>query len=438
MLGSLRPFARDPLGFLTGCAREYGDVVRIRFLNRHVFLLNDLRDVEAVLATQASKFRKPASLRTPGVRRIMGLGLVTSDGEFWRRQRRLAQPAFHRERIAGYAGVAAGFAARMVESWPLGRELDLQKEMMALTLRIVAKTLFDAEIHDTQDEIGESLDTCIEMFARQWTLSGIFLQGLPTPTWRRLQAAAARLDEVIHRIIREHRAGGTDRGDLLSMLLAAQDDDGARMTDQQLRDEALTLFLAGHETTANALCWTWHLLMQSPGAVAALEEEVDEVLGDRLPRFEDLPRLRYTEQVVKESMRLYPPVWAVGREVVEDFTAGGFRIPAGAQIVISQWILHRDRRWFDAPEEFRPERWAEGLAERLPKYAYIPFSAGPRNCIGSSFAMMEAMVILAVMVSRARLQRAGHGETTAFPSITLRPSGNVQVTVSRRPRSPAG
>lgn len=432
-LGSLRPFARDPLGFLTSCARDYGDVVRLRFLTRQVFLLNGLADVEAVLSTQAAKFVKPASLRTPGVRRVMGQGLVTSDGEFWRRQRRLAQPAFHRERIAGYAEVAATETAAAIDRWIPGRVIDLHKEMMALTLRIVARTLFDADVGRDDDAIGLALNTCIEMFATQWTLKGIFLQGLPTRAWRRLQAAAARLDAEVFRIIREHRESGRDRGDLLSMLLRAQDDDGSGMTDQQLRDEAMTIFLAGHETTANALSWTWHLLMQSPAATAALQAEADTVLGGRLPRFEDLPRLVFAERVIKESMRLYPPVWAVGRQVREAFDAGGYRIPAGAQVVVSQWLLHRDSRWFDQPAEFRPERWTAEFAASLPKYAYLPFSAGPRNCIGSGFAMMEAVVLLTVMASRIQV-RAAHGSAvTPFPSITLRPASGVPVVADRRP-----
>ncbi len=422
----MRPFIRDPLGFLTQAARQHGSVVCFPFLHRKFYLLSDPADIQLVLVNMPGNFIKTANLRTPGVRLIMGNGLVTSEGEFWRRQRRLAQPGFHRDRIASYSHVAVNCADQMLKQWRPSEPLDLLKEMMRLTLRIVAKTLFNAEVNDSDSEIGEALNTCIQLFATQWTFKGFFLQHFPTADRRKLRLAVERLDQVIYRIIKEHRRNG-GAGDLLSMLMDAQDQDGSQMTDKQLRDEAMTLFLAGHETTAILLSWAWLLLMQAPEVEQKLHAELGAVLGDRLPTFDDLPKLRYADQIIKESMRIYPPIWGIARQVLADFEASGYRIPAGSEVIISQWVNHHDSKYFERPEEFRPERWTEEFCKELPKFAFFPFSAGPRNCIGSGFAMMEAVLVLATIAQRISFRRTSTNPITPFPSITLRPQGDLSV-----------
>ncbi|HUD47121.1 MAG TPA: cytochrome P450 [Candidatus Baltobacteraceae bacterium] len=431
IFGCMRQYIRDPLGFVADAARDYGSVVCFPFLWRKVYLLSGPADIEAVLMTNHANFIKTALLRTPGVQRVMGNGLVTSDGEFWRRQRRLAQPAFHHARIAAYSNVAVQFAHELLQGWRNLAVVDLRKEMMKLTLGIVAKTLFNADTKGEENEIGQSLDTCIRLFATQWTLRGIFMQRFPTPDRRRLFSAAEKLDRAVYRIIAEHRKMG-DTGDLLSLLVAAQDEDGSQMTDEQLRDEAMTLFLAGHETTAITLSWIWVLLMKSPEVEAKLHDELRALLDGRLPAFEDVTKLRYTEQIVKEAMRLYPPIWAIARQSLNEFNAGGYRIPGGSEIIISQWVNHRNPAYFDNPDKFQPERWTEAFTKQLPKYAYFPFSAGPRNCIGSGFAMMEGILILATMAQSISLRRVSTNFVRPFPSITLRPEGDLRVTVISR------
>jgi cytochrome P450 len=416
ILGNMRPFIRDPLAFLTQAARQYGKVVCFPFLHRKFYLLSDPDDIELVLVKYHTNFIKTASLRTSGVQQVMGNGLVTSEGEFWRKQRRLAQPGFHRERIAGYSHLAVSFADQMLKRWKPSEPVDLHKEMMRLTLRVVAKTLFNADVSRDNNEIGQALDTCIRQFATQWTFRGIFLQRFPTADRRRLHLAVKKLNNVIYRIISEHRKEG-DSNDLLSMLMSSQDEDGSQMTDEQLRDEAMTLFLAGHETTAILLCWTWLFLMQTPVVEEKLHAELRTILDGRLPTFDDLPKLRYAEQIIKESMRLYPPIWGVARQALGDFEASGYRIPAGSEVIMSQWVNHRDSKYFEEPQEFRPERWTEEFAKQLPKFAYFPFSAGPRNCIGSGFVMMESVLVLATMAQRISLQRTSSDPITLFPSI---------------------
>jgi cytochrome P450 len=436
LLGNLSGFNRDPLGFLTRCARAYGDVVYLRTFNLPVYLVSHPDQIEEVLVTQNRNFIKDKGLRLRPGRRLFGNGLLTSEGEFWIRQRRLAQPAFHRERIAAYGEVMVAYTERMLDEWRAGEARDFHQDMMRLTLEIVAKTLFDAEAADEADEVSQALEAVQEQFSAQGSLSQLLGNFLPTPSYLRFQKAVKRLDEIIYRIIEQHR--GQQTGDLLSLLLEAQDEDGSQMTDRQLRDEAITLFLAGHETTALALSWTCYLLGQHPAAEEQLVAELEEVLGDRAPGVADLPRLRYTEMIVKEARRLYPPAWGIGREALESCAIGGYRVPAGAQVMMCQWIVHRDPRYFDEPEAFRPERWADDLAKRLPKYAYFPFGGGPRLCIGNSLATMEATLILATIAQQFQLTLLPEHPVTLLPSITLRPKEGVKVRLAERQREIRG
>ena len=415
LVGNLLEYTRDPLLFLTRCSREYGDVVRLRFPGPPVYLLNGPDHVEQVLAKNNRNFVKGRYFRQE--LGFLGRGLLTSEGEFWRRQRRLSQPAFHRRRIDSYGEVVVSYTQRMLQRWRGGEERDVHEEMMRLLLEVVAKVLFDAEIERAED-VGRALGRVARRFDEQGSAKLLrFLFGpLPTPTDLRFRRAVGQLDEIIYGIIDERRASGRDAGDLLSMLLRTRDEGGERMSDRQLRDEAITILLAGHETNALALSWTWYLLSQNPGAEAKLLEELREVLGERAPTVEDLPRLRYTQMVLKESMRLYPPAWSISREAKGECEIGGYRVPAGTQLFIAQWVLHRDPRHFDDPEAFVSKRWGEGYAEQIPKYAYLPFGAGPRLCIGSSFAVMEATLLLATIAKRFRLELTS-GRRVTLPAF---------------------
>jgi cytochrome P450 len=431
-MGNMREFNSDSLAFVQRCAREYGDVVPTRFLYVPALFLFHPDHVEYVLASGSKNFIKAASLRSPFFRRLVGNGLVTSEGDFWRRQRRLAQPAFHRERVDAYAREMVDLTENMLDVWRDGATLDAHEEMMLLTQTVVARTLFGADVSGDSLEIGEALGRIVRPFSSQATLKWILDNRLPTPAHLRFNRDVRRIDRFVYRVISERRASGEDTGDLLSMLLRAQDEDGTRMTDRQLRDELMTIFLAGHETTALALTWAWYLLAQNPEAEAKLAAELNEVLGGRAPRAEDMPRLRYAEWVVKESMRLYPPAWGVGRECVRECEVGGFRVPKGMQVFAFQWVAQRDPRWFADPLAFRPERWGEESISRLPKYAYFPFGGGPRLCIGNYFATMEAVLILATIAQRFRLRLAPGHNVELLPAMSLRPKNGVPVRLERR------
>jgi cytochrome P450 len=426
-MGNMREFNGDALGFVERCAREFGDVVLTRFLYVPALFLYHPDHVEYVLATGSKNFIKAATLRSPFFHRLVGKGLVTSEGDFWRRQRRLAQPAFHRNRVEAYARTMVAYAERMLSGWRDGQALDAHEEMTLLTQAVVAQTLFSADVSGDSREIGEALSRLVRPFASQTTLKWILDNRLPTPGHLRFNRDVRRIDRFVYRLIEGRRASGEDTGDLLSMLLAAQDEDGSGMTDKQLRDELMTIFLAGHETTAVALTWAWYLLARSPEAEARLAAELGEVLGGRAPTVEDLPRLRYADWVVKESMRLYPPAWAVGRECVRECEVGGYRVPKGMQLIAYPWVTQRDPRWFADPLAFRPERWGEEAIARIPKYAYFPFGGGPRLCIGNYFATMEAVLILATVAQRFRLRLLPGQEVEILPALSLRPKRGLKV-----------
>jgi cytochrome P450 len=426
---SLGPLNENPLEYFTKLAREYGDVAGIRVLNFGTIFINHPDTIEEVLVTNARKYSKGRVLRAN--RHVFGEGLLTSEGEFWLRQRRLAQPAFHRARIASYAATMVEYTRRMLEGWRGGEERDAHQEMMRLTLQIVGKTLFDADVERDAQDVGESLELLLEIGAN--FRRTIFVpHWLPTPTNLRVKREVAQIEKILYRIIAERRASGRDAGDLLSMLLAAQDEDGSRMTDKQLRDEAITLFLAGHETTASTLSWTWWLLARNPAVEAKLHAELDAVLGDRAPSLDDLPNLSYTGHVITETLRLYPAAWGMARLAVEDHEVAGYPVTKGMGVAMAQWVVHRDPRWYDAPEEFRPERWQGDLLKRLPRFAYFPFGGGPRQCIGNTFALMEAALLLATIAQKFRLRLVANHPVVPLASITLRPRHGVRVTLEQR------
>jgi cytochrome P450 len=426
-------FRRRPLRFLTNLAKTYGDVAHFAMpAGRHFFFINHPDHIRDLLVTSNRKFQK--SLILQRTKRVLGEGLLTSEGELHLRQRRLSQPAFHRQRIAGYANTMVDYTARMRDQWRDGSVLDVHHEMMRLTLAIVGKTLFDADVESDAKDIGEAVATFMNMFGLLVLPYSEYIERLPIPSMRRLRNVRIRLDEIVYRIIRERRArGGHDRGDLLSMLLMAQDieGDGGSMTDLQLRDECLTIILAGHETTANALTWTWMLLAQNPDAEAKLHAELDALNG-KLPGMDDLPRLKYTEMVLAESMRLYPPAWAIGRQALEDHQFGGFHVPKDSMVLCSQWVMHKDERYYPDPQKFIPERWTPEAKASRPKFSYFPFSAGPRQCIGESFAWMEGVLLLAIVAQQWKLKLEPGHRIIPQPAITLRPKNGVMVWAERR------
>jgi cytochrome P450 len=383
-----------------------------------------------VLLTQRGNFIKHTFFFRH-VTAIFGNGLLTSEGDFWLRQRRLAAPAFHPDRIAGYGDVMASFADRLGGRWRSGEVYDVYRDLMRVTMEIVSKTLFDAEVAEDIDEIERSFDRVVREIAKRFRRPFRIPDAVPTPGNLRYRSGVASLDRLVTRVLGQRREQPGDRGDLLSMLLAARDDDGRPMSDKQIRDEVITLFLAGHETTAIALSWALVLLARHPEVDERLWREGSETLGDRLPRAEDLARLPYTEAVVREALRLYPPAYVIGREALANCSLGGYTIPARATIYFSPWVLHRDPRWFEEPERFRPERWLDGSTARLPKYVFLPFGGGPRVCIGERFAMMETVLVLATLLRRFRFEPAGP-DPLPFPSITLRPDRPVRMRLAAR------
>jgi cytochrome P450 len=425
--------ARDPVAFLTGLTRDYGDIARVPLGAETLYLFNRPDLIRDVLVTNHRNFHKGRGLERAKL--LLGLGLLTSEGEFHLRQRRLAQPAFHRQRVAAYGATMARYAAARRDRWTDGMVIDAHQEMMALALAIVGQTLFDADVEHEAAEIGEALAATFQSFHSGFFLPfGEWLDRLPLPATIRFRNARARLDATIYRLIEERRRHNDDRGDLLSMLLLAQDTegDGGGMTDLQLRDEAMTIFLAGHETTANALTWTWYLLSQHPAIEQRLHAEIDSALGTRLPTADDLPSLPYTRMVLAEAMRLYPPAWLVGRRALGAFEAAGYRIPARSIVLLSQYVTQRDPRWFPDPERFDPERFTPDSQAARPKFSYFPFGGGPRVCIGEQFAWMEGVILLATIAQRWKLRLVPGHPVALQPIITLRPKFGMRMTLEAR------
>ncbi len=430
---SLLALRRSPLEFLIELARDYGEISSIRLLNRPAILINDPVLIEEVLVTRQAKFTKGQVLRRARI--ILGDGLLTSEGPEHRRQRRLVQPAFHRQRLENYARVMSASALRARAQWPLGETKNMAAEMAALTLDIVARTLFTADVEAETRVIGAALTDLLGGVNRLVLPGAKWWLRLPLPGARRLVRARTVLDETIYRLIRQRRAQGVDAGDLLSTLVFSEDAErpGEHLDDTEIRDQALTLFLAGHETTANAMTWIWMLLAQNPGVRRSLDEEVTRVLAGNPPQFSDYPRLLYTQQVVREALRLYPPAWCIGRLAKEEIPLAGYSIPPGAIVLSSQWVMHRNPRFFPEPEKFLPERWTESFIQGLPKFAYFPFGGGARTCIGEGFAWMELVILLSTLTQTWSPELADPGPVQPHPQITLRPRGGVRMTVLGKP-----
>jgi cytochrome P450 len=411
-------FRRNPLKFFTETQREFGDIARFSIGRQQVYLVSHPALIEDVLVTSAKKFHKGAALQR--AKRVLGEGLLTAEGQAHLKQRRTIQPLFHRHQVQRFADAMVRHALRWRESIAPDATLDVTHEMAALTLAIVGETLFTSNVQADADEVRDALTAAVQNFGIAF-LPGIeYFEKLPLPAFTRVRKARERLDKVIHRVIDQRRLSD-GRGDLVSMLLAARDPenpDAPGMSDEQIRDEAMTIFLAGHETTANALSWTWYLLGNSKRVEARLHEELALVLNGRTPTVEDVPKLEYTRAVVAESMRLYPPVWTMGRRAMEGHTIGGHPIDPGSLVILSQWIVHHDPRWWDVPNDFRPERWQSPPPRA--KYAYFPFGGGSRLCIGESFAWTEAILLVATIAQRWSFKPVTVPKLE--PRITLRPS----------------
>jgi cytochrome P450 len=431
LAGSLRDFTTRRLDFFLDIARQYGDLASFRFGPRRLYLASHPDLIEQVLVTDAKYYVKHFGARN--YKPVLGNGLVTSEGDFWLRQRKLAQPAFLKNRVLSYAPVMGELTRGMLARWRPGHRVHVNEEFSGLTSAIALKTLFGLDDPGDREEFVKSLRFAFDMLSLRFRDLVRLPLWVPTPRNVRTARAIAHLYRVVDGFIAQGRARKEPGDDLLSRLVAARDDDGSGMTDRQLREEAMTLYLAGHETTALTLTWSWVLLAQHPEAQAKLVEEWRRVLRGRTPTPDDLPNLPYTDAVLSEAMRVYPPVYLIGREATRDLELGGYRVRRGTTIFMSQWSSHRDPRYFGPdPEAFRPDRWLDGLAKRLPKYAYYPFGGGPRVCIGNTFALMEAAILLATVGQRYKITLDPDAVIDTNPQITLLPAFPIPVTLELR------
>lgn len=425
-LGFFRAFREDPLGLFETMREVHGDIARGRIMHKQVAFFFHPEDIKHVLVDNVANYRK----QTRGynqLRMLLGNGLVTSEGDFWLRQRRIAQPAFARRRIAGFAKTMLSNTEDRISGW--GERVDLDEEMMALTLRIAGLTMLGVDLEQDAKSVGRALTTVMETFNDNVGSPIPFRAHLPFP--KNLAAARARreLDEVVYAII-DRRRRGEGGDDLLQMLIELKDEEtGERMSDLQLRDEVMTMFLAGHETTANALTWTLALLAQNPLWRARVEDELDEVFGDDEISAMGARKLELLPRVLKESMRLRPPVWALGRSAAADDEVRGTKIDKGTLVFVSQWVTHRHPDFWSQPERFNPDRF---LDENRPKYAYFPFAGGPRQCIGKHFAEMEMLLLAAKILQRFRVDLEDDRELTPLASVTMRVAGGLPARVTRR------
>jgi len=437
----LRGFMHDPIKTLVAIARTYGDICHFKFGRQHIYLLNNPHYIEDVLIRNYKIFIKSRGLQVS--KRLLGEGLVTSEGEYHDRQRRLIQPTFHPDRIKGYGNVMTSYAVRMCQRWEDGITLDIHKEMMHVTLEIISKAVLGSDVKSEDDEVGTALQTCMEYFTRLQMPFGELIEKIPIlPINKGYQIAKKKLDSIVYSMIKEHRdkesKGVYHEEDLLYTLLQAQDTEAGigRMTDSQLKDEVMTIFLAGHETTSNALTWTFYLLSQHPTAEARLYAELCSVLGDkdakRIPTVEDIPKLEYTEKVFRESMRLYPPAWTIGRQAINDYKVDKYVIPAGSIILMSQYVMHHDSRYFSDPDLFYPDRWTKEAKLQLPRFSYFPFGGGIRGCVGEPFAWMEGILLIATLCQQWKMHHDPDHKVGLKPLITLRPKYGMRMNLEHR------
>ncbi len=422
--------AFDSLSYIVTNAEKFGEFYGVYVGDTVTYVVSSPKLAHEILVERANEFHKAAMLRR-AVGPLVGNGLLTSEGDFWKRQRKLAQPAFHFQRIEKYGETMVQQTLALLQGWQEGETRDIVHDMMALTLGIVTKTLFNVDVSEQADRIGGLMHTVLE--AANDSINNY------NPVWERIfktrqkrtEVATIELFKIIDEIISEHRKSDKDAGDLLSMLLAARDENDQPMSEAQLRDEVMTLFIAGHETTANALAWTLYLVSQHPDVEARLMSEI-ATLGDKPPTMRDLPQMPYSEQVLKEVMRLYPPAGGATREPIHDIELGGYHMPKGSSIAVSTYTIHRNPKYFAEPLKFDPERFSPENEAAIPKYAYLPFGGGPRVCIGNAFAMLEARLVALTILQRFKLSLAPNQQVRAEQLFTIRPKGGLKMGVSHK------
>lgn len=430
-LPRLLALRHDRINPIVWAHEHYGSLVMFKVAFRRLYLLNEPDAIHELLVTRHRDVIKDTGHQL-FLRPVLRNGLLLSEGQTHLKQRRMMQPAFHMERLAAYAEVMAENASSTAAAWHHSQPIDAIREMMELALGIVAKTLFNTDVKEDSRQVAAAIEDIMEMDSWMLHPLGFILMRLPVQKVRRFRRALNTLDRIVYRIINEHREAGRAE-DLVDMLLGARDEvDGTMMSDEQIRNEVLTLFLAGHETTANTMTWAWRMLADNPEAEAKFHEEVDRVLDGRIPTLADVPQLEYTGRVIAETLRLYPPAYLFGREPVKPIRIAGYRIPKGSQVLVSPYVTHRDPRFFDEPERFDPDRFTDAGSEGRPKFAYYPFGAGPRKCIGERFAQMEAVLVLAAIGRHWRLRATDEHVPDIDPRITLRPRGGMPMVVERR------
>ena len=434
--GNIRQFNARRLDFFIDVARDYGDIASFRFGTRRIFLASNPHLIEQVLVTDAKHYIKHFAARA--YKPVLGNGLVTSEGDHWLRQRRLSQPAFLKQRVQSYAPLMANLTEQMLEKWQQESDIDAHFEFSSLTSAIALKTLFDLDDPGDRDRFTKTLRLAFDLMSDRLRSVVKLPLWLPIGSNRKLNSAVKELFAVVDGFIATCRARKSLGDDLLSRLVSAKDVDGAQMSDRQLREEMMTLYLAGHETTALTLSWSWYLISQHPDVEKKLVAEWRQVLRGRTPTPEDLLNLPYTDAVLNEAMRLYPPVYLIGREATRDLELGGYRVKKGYTVFMCQWVNHRDPRYFPNPEKFLPERWENGLATRIPKYAYYPFGGGPRVCIGNTFALMEAAIILAAVGQKFRFTLSPDARIDINAQITLMPAHGIPATLATRSSATSG
>jgi cytochrome P450 len=431
ILGLALDVRKDPLATLQRLTREYGDIVSMPVMRMSRILLNRPEYIQQLLILDHAKLHKSVLTKLV-VGPLLGQGLLISEGDFWRRQRRLAQPAFHRSRTNEYSPVMVECALEQTRNWRSGETRNIAEEMMKLTLEVAVRTLFGTSLAGDSDSIGKAMTFLMRYYLRRGRSPWRVPASWPTPANRRARREVEYMDSLIYGIISDRKKDTQRRNDLLSLLMAAMHEDGSQMTEQQVRDESMTLFVAGHETTALSLSWTWYLLGENPAAEACLHEELRTVLGGRPAEASDLERLRYLNAVVHESLRLYPPAYMMARMNVETVSVGGYEIPPHSTLLASQWVMHRDPRLYEQPEQFMPERWLDGLEQRLPPGAYFPFGDGPRRCIGQGFAQLETALVIAAIAQKFRFRLKKGFQVVPEPLVTLRPKYGIEMTIAAR------
>lgn len=430
-LGIVLELRKDPLATLRRAAREYGDVVSMPMFGLIRILLNRPEFIQQLLILDQAKLHKSA-LTKMAVKPLLGDGLLISEGDFWRRQRRLAQPAFHRARIHEYSPVMVECALEQTKRWHDGETRNIAEDMMKISLEVAVRTLFGTSMVGSADNIGRAMAFLMRHYLNRARLPWRIPETWPTPANRRAQKEREYMDSLVFQIIAQRKEKAQTRNDLLGLLMGAMGEDGTQMTEQQLRDETMTLFLAGHETTALTLAWTWYLLSENQAAERRLHEELTDKLGGRAAELADLEKLPYLHAVILESLRMYPPAFMLARTSIERTNFGGYEIPVGTTLIASQWVMHRDTRFFEQPEKFLPERWLDGLEQRLPAGAYFPFGDGPRRCIGQGFAMLEAALVIAAIAQKFEFRLRPGFVVETEPLVTLRPKHGIPMKIVKR------